>query len=354
MITLPEEYIISKFFQHVHQPKFNRYNGTYQGGCCICNEGGSLGKKRRFYYIPKKDNMFCHNCGWSSKPIKWILQVTGKTFVELIEDVKLYDYSLVSITEPDKPVKVVESATLPTDSINIFDEQQLKYHQDNDIVKQCLKLVKDRKLDTAVNRPKSLYLSLTDKVHKNRLVIPFFNESKKIEFYQTRGFLDRDLKTRPKYISKINAEKTLFNIDQVDSSHDTVYVFEGPINAFFTRNSVAVAGITDKSSSSFTPRQQHQVDTTLKWHNKIWVLDSQWLDNTSLKKTELLLKDDHTVFIWPEKYGTKYKDFNDICMAYNIDEIKPNFIQKNSFKGIEGILRLASIKRFRSDLVGQP
>lgn len=349
MIDIPEEYVVSKFLQYVHQPKFNRYNGTYQGGCCICREGGSLGKKQRFYYIPKKNILFCHNCGWSSKPLKWLLEVTGKTFQEIVEDLKQNNFDTTLPTEELKPL-LVKSETLPTDSINLFDNTQVDFYKSNTVVTKCLELIKTRKLDEAVNRPKKLYISLNDKVHKNRLIIPFINENNIIEFYQTRGFLDKDIKTRPKYISKINAEKTLFNIDQVNNDHDTVYIFEGPINAFFTRNSVAVAGITDKSRTTFTARQQSQIDTILKWYNKIWVLDSQWVDKASLSKTEILLKDGHTVFIWPEKYGKKFKDFNDICMAYGINEIKHNFIQKNSFNGIEGILRLSNLKREMSML----
>jgi len=171
------------------------------------------------------------------------------------------------------------------------------------------------------------------------------DEKDDIAFYQTRGFLEKDLRTKPKYISKINAEKTLFNINQVSSDYDTVFIFEGPVNAFFTKNSVAVAGISDKGNNTFTLRQQAQIDTTLKWYNKIWVLDSQWIDNTSLIKSEILLKDGHSVFIWPEKFGKQFKDFNDICMKCNIDEIPHHFIQKNTFNGIEGVLRLANIKR---------
>ncbi len=345
MINIPEEYTISKFFQYIHQPKFNRYNGTYQGGCCICKEGGSLGKKRRFYYIPKKDNLYCHNCGWSSKPLKWILEVSGKTFLEIVEELKQDDFTTTYPTEDKVSNIIVKTETLPEDCINLFDKSQVLYYSDNIVVQKCIDLIKSRKLDIAVNKPTNMYISLKDKVHKNRLVIPFINELNEIEFYQTRGFLEKDIKTKPKYISKINAEKTLFNINQVSGNFDTVYIFEGPINAFFTHNSIAVAGITDKSNTSFTRRQKAQLESTLKWYKKVWVLDSQWVDKASLNKSEILLKGGSTVFIWPEKYGRQFKDFNDICMNYNINEIKHNFIQKNSFSGIEGILRLSNLKR---------
>ena len=345
MISIPEEYAVSKFFQYAYQPKFNKFNGTYQGGCCICREGGSLGRKRRCYYIPKNDNIFCHNCGWSSKPIKWIKEVSGKTDVEIIEEVKQYIGDQDSIEYSEEETVKIKTDTLPKDSINLNDITQVEYYKDNSIVKSCINIINKRRLNTAVNKPSALYVSLTDRVHKNRLVIPFINENKEIEFYQSRTILENDNRTRPKYISRIGAEKTLFNIDRVDGSYKSVFIFEGPLNAFFTKNSVAVAGITDRGSATFTKRQQQQVDTVLRWYKKIWVLDSQWIDKASLNKTEILLKAGESVFIWPEKFGKRFKDFNDICIACNIDEISHDFIEKNTFEGLEGIFTLANIKK---------
>tara|TARA_R110000851_G_scaffold200413_3_gene351663 strand:- start:527 stop:922 length:396 start_codon:yes stop_codon:yes gene_type:complete len=126
-----------------------------------------------------------------------------------------------------------------------------------------------------------------------------------------------------------------------------VYIFEGPLNAFFTKNSVAVAGITERGRS-FTQRQEEQLNTTLKWYDKAWILDSQWVDQASLVKSEVLLKQGERVFIWPEKFGRRFKDFNDIAIVCKVDEIKPEFIQKNTFDGIEGIVRLSEIKKYRN------
>jgi hypothetical protein len=347
MINLPEDYVISKFFQYNYAPKHNTYNNTYQGGCCICKEGDSFGKKKRCYYIPENNNIFCHNCGWSSTPLTWIREVSGKTIAEIIEEVGdcdikvdiLEEITKSTYTTPPRPTN-----TLPENSINLFDKAQLSYYKDNDIVKQCLQVIRDRMLDVACNRPDSLYVSLTDKVHRNRIIIPFFNEHRDIEFYQTRGVLEKELKTRPKYVSKINAEKTLFNIDKISGDYDSVYIFEGPINAFFVKNSVAVAGITDRGSHMFTKKQQHQIDTTLRLFDKVWVLDSQWIDKASLKKSEILLRNNQNVFIWPENFGKHFKDFNDICILTNRNEINHEFIKKNTFKGLEGVLRLSNIK----------
>jgi hypothetical protein len=52
------------------------------------------------------------------------------------------------------------------------------------------------------------------------------------------------------------------------------------------------------------------------------------------------------VFIWPEAIGQKYKDFNDIAIAAKKDEISWEWIKKNTFKGLEGIVKMTEVKRY--------
>jgi len=345
---LPEEFVIVKFYELGYRPFYNKFTNVYQCACPICKEGKSFKTKRRCYYVPKNDNIYCHNCGYSSKPLKWITSVSGDTDAEVIRELKDYIPSVDVLAEGVTTAPTVVTGTLPDDSINLSDSTQVEYYKSNDVIRATRRLISIRRLNTAVNRPANLYVSLTDKVHKNRLVLPFLNESKDIEFYQTRTVLPRDNKVKPKYLGRVGAEKTLFNINKIDQSSDSVYIFEGPINAFFTKNSVAVAGITERGRS-FTARQQQQLDTTLKLFKRVWILDSQWVDQASLIKTEALLQQGESVFIWPERFGKKFKDYNDIAMFYGIDEIKRHFIQKHTYNGLEGIVKLSAIKRYSSD-----
>ena len=348
MIALPEDYVVIKFYELGYRPIYNKFNNVYQCACPVCREGHSINKKRRCYYVPKNENIYCHNCGWSSKPQKWIKEVSGCSDHDIINELKDYTPDVEDILQTE--VKVNKNTeTLPKDSINLSDKSQLDFYRNDDNVRAALGLIKSRRLDTAVNRPTNLYLSLSDKVHKNRLVIPFVNENHQIEFYQTRTILTRDNRTKPKYLGKVNSEKTLFNIDKVTGDYDTVYIFEGPINAFFTKNSVAVAGITE-NGRSFTARQQQQLDTTLRFYDTVWILDSQWVDKASLVKSEALLKQGEKVFIWPEKFGKRFKDFNDIAIACNLNEIKHEFIQKNTLDGLKGIVKLSEIKQYQSTI----
>ena len=71
-------------------------------------------------------------------------------------------------------------------------------------------------------------------------------------------------------------------------------------------------------------------------------------DKASLVKSEALLQQGESVFIWPEKFGKRFKDFNDIAIACKVDEISHDFCQKNTFKGLEGIVKLTEIKKYQS------
>ena len=143
---------------------------------------------------------------------------------------------------------------------------------------------------------------------------------------------------KPDYISKTNADKSIFGIEKVDDSCDSVFIFEGPFDSFFVNNGIAVAGIT-KRGHSFTPLQEEQLNS-LKSYKKIWCLDSQWKDQTAREKSEALLNAGESVFIWPEKYGTQFKDLNEMCIKYKLNEVSPKFIKDNTFIGMAGVFRL--------------
>ena len=78
------------------------------------------------------------------------------------------------------------------------------------------------------------------------------------------------------------------------------------------------------------------------FHELIFVLDNQWVDNTSKKKTKCLLNAGKKVFIWPSEYK-KFKDLNDICIQYKLDEFPYKFILKNTYSGMTGIVKLGEI-----------
>lgn len=343
-MILPQSYIVQKFYQYAGYPKYKKYNNTYEAGCPICREGKSWQRKRRCYYIVDDDYICCHNCGWAGKPLKWIQDASGLTFKEIVDEASTYDILPIDIGREELVTKkIFETDTLPLDCINLFDPDQLSYFKNNKVVLDALKVINNRRLNSAVNKPDSLWLSLTDKVQKNRIVIPFYDEKGEIVFYQTRAIYNGD-RNIPKYLGKMNGEKSLFNLNKISSDLEYIFIFEGPIDAFFVKNGTAVAGIQEKSDKTFSYLQKEQLKS-FKFHKRIWVLDSQWLDLASLSKTHRLLDNSETVFIWPEKIGKQFKDINDVCMAAKINEVSPQFIIENSHNGLKAKLLMSVINR---------
>jgi hypothetical protein len=342
-VIIPQEYVIQKFYQYAGYPKYKKFTNVYEASCPICREGKSWGKKKRCYFILKDNVICCHNCGWFSNTYNWIKQVSGLTSEEIRKEIKTYDILPVDLlyNEP-KTVVIAQQPTLPLDSINLFDSKQTDYYKDNNTVNDALILIKKRRLDTAINKPKTLWLSLTDNIHKDRIVIPFYDTNNDIIFYQSRA-LYRD-NTKPKYLGKINGERSLYNLNNITPELDCIFIFEGPIDAFFIKNGTAVAGIQEHSNKNFTKLQEEQL-LQFRLYNKIWVLDSQWQDSASYNKTLKLLDSNESVFIWPEQLGRSFKDINDMCIETEKDQIDPDFILANTYNGLKGKLLLTRISR---------
>jgi len=341
VIVIPEQYVVNVLYENIYKISYNKYNKSYNGCCPICKEGNSWGKKKRFYYIPEKELAYCHNCGYSKKALTFITEVTNKSLHEIINEVKEFDIEILPIEEP-KEVKKVIDKSLPEDCINLSDISQIEYYKDNAVVKTALQLIKDRKLDKGINKPKTFYLSLKDVVHKNRLILPFYDENDDIIFYQSRGLTKKDLFERPKYLSKVGAERSLYGMQNINSNLDNVFIFEGPIDSYFVENGLATCGITERSDKMFTSLQKEQINK-LNLYEKVYVLDNQYCDKAALSKSIILADNNEKVFIWPKELK-RFKDFNDICVAGNKDKIRPEFILKNTHSGLKAKLLLTEIK----------
>lgn len=333
-MILQEEYIIGQIYEHARRPKYQKSSRVYNFECPICNEGKSRGKRQRGYYIPAQNTVCCHNCNWKSNPINWIMQVSGKTFKEVASENNEFvgdaDYMVQQREEsPKKPTY----GTLPEDSINLYAENEVKYFEDNPIIKNAIKYCQDRRLYTAVNRPKALYISLKDIIFKNELCFPFFNREEKIDFYQIRTL---DPHNRIKYRGKTNGDKSIFNLNNIDIDYPYIFLFEGPIDCMFVKNGVAIAG------TSLSDLQQ-QILQQFPFHKKIWCLDNQQQDKTSREITQKLIAKNESVFIWPKKLA-HFKDINEVCCHYGVDQFGTKLIIENTVANkIEAIVKGLSV-----------
>jgi len=329
---LPIEFIEQYIYQYVGYVK-KKPNGKLIGGCPICHEGKSWGKKTRFNYNSNREGngktVVCHNCGYRNTSIGFIADVTGMDFKDIYKESQEYDIIPNTLNdynvEYDNNTKNVK--TLPDDSINLFDPLQVNFYKDNKIIKLALDYIKTRKLCDSPNKPKTFYISLKDYIHKNRLIIPYYDNGK-IVWYQSRKLLDDD---SPKYLSKVDSERSLFNIDNIDIDIPYIFIFEGAIDSMFVQNATCVSGITENGDFTLTNLQKEQF-RRFPFHEKIWVLDSPYKDDAARNKTQQLFGNGEKIFKWPEKIGKQFKDFNDIIIQLPKNEITYEFIIGNLMK----------------------
>lgn len=319
-MTIPETYILNKFYTYAGEPEHRRYENVYNAGCPVCKEGNSWGSKKRLYYYPESGSFYCFNCSKSWNALRWICDVSDSSADEIYSEIRENTTSFNITNIINKPVSgnKRELPNLPHDSVNLIDDVQRKFYIKNKEFNKAVEYCEKRRLFTAINRPSSLYLSFTDFYHKNRLCIPFYDRNNKVIFYQTRS-LSGDI---PKYLGKVGYDKSLFGIDKVDPLLDYIFIFEGPIDSMFVKNAVSAAGL------SLNPLQRKQLNE-FPFHKKIWVLDNPLFDKTAKEKIKELSRKGETVFMWSS--DMRFKDFNDLAVSEKLDEIDYNVILNNIF-----------------------
>jgi hypothetical protein len=328
-VELNQEFLIETFYSYCKRPIHKKYQNVFNSECPVCKEGKSTGRSRRLFYFPNKQYFYCHNCSKSWRPFDWVKEITGWTFPEIVKknnekEGVVYTKKVVT---PLKQTKEVVISDLPQNSIELTDPTQVEYFKDNKYVKLALEYCSNRRLGTATNSCKRFYLSLEDKVHKNRLVIPFFDESNKVVCYQTRALTQNQF---PKYLTKFG-EKELFGLSNIDSELPYVFIFEGPIDSMFVKNGLAMASLSP------TERQLQQLNNLIGYE-QIWVFDNDKNNQQTSRKIQKYINEGKKIFIWPKEF-MKFKDFNEVCCSLELDEIPWKFVVKNSAQGQEALIK---------------
>jgi hypothetical protein len=332
-VELNQEFLIETFFSYCKRPLHKKYQNVFNAECPICKEGKSAGRSRRLFYFPHKGYFFCHNCSKSWRPLEWVREVTTMTIPEIIKRNNQKTGEVLQTTNHTKIVEEKDNVVgfvipdLPEGSVDLTDSVQIDFYKNNKYVKLALQYCQTRRLFTATNSCKKFYLALEDKVHKNRLVIPFYGDNNAVICYQTRALTQKQF---PKYLTKFG-EKELFGINNIDSSIPFVFVFEGPIDSMFVKNGVAMASLSP------TERQLQQLNNLIGFE-QIYVFYNDKNNKQTSKKIEKYIKNGKKIFIWPKEFS-RFKDFNEVCCSLELDEIPWKFVVKNTATGPEALIK---------------
>lgn len=224
--------------------------GTMKADCPACDD-----TRGRLYFLWDKNksatNVYCHNCGYARNLKNFVKEFypdsyQEKDFVKIGNRSKLPSatnlYDEVIKRKNKTKINLVKQREHPKDCILLDhlrdDHKAVKYVKSRMIPKKHYSgLYYCQSFKTLANK----YKYDTSKwIDEDRLVIPYWNQDKKLVHIQGRSFLE---KTKQRYITLDCGRNGLkiWGLDRLDRSKP-IYITEGPIDAMFLPNSLALGG----------------------------------------------------------------------------------------------------------------
>ena len=169
-------------------------------------------------------------------------------------------------------------------------------------------------------------------LNEDRLIIPFWNKNKDIIFIQGRSFNPRST-LRYITIKVVDDALKIWGLDNIDTNN-IIYVTEGPIDAMFLPNAIAMGGadISDKKLMKIL-----EVDDPSKI---VFAYDNEPKNDGICKKMEEKIRSGFSIILWNSRIVNQ-KDVNDMVLAgFDINKIKDMV-----FNGIRAKVRFKRWKK---------
>lgn len=315
-------------FKKISENKFNF-------SCPLCGDSKRNPRKARgdIYDHEGKTFFHCHKCG-KSRPFE--------LFLKEIDNTLFYEYLKEKLYNPKKEkVEISQKTTTPPVFYDIETFKDLKSIDDLFDQDICKQYVVNRKI------PEEYYnlLFRCDKFYaftntlipgkfvKNlpydgpRLVIPLFDENKKLI-----GYSGRSLEANPvlRYINIYLREDKpkLYGLDRWNKSNKT-YIVEGPLDSLFLKNCMATMGADMVSVLKDLNKEQF-----------VLVYDNEPRSKTTKAKIKKAIDHGYSVCIWPK--NIEQKDINEMILSGMTEKDIQNIIKDNTFQGLSAGLQLMS------------
>ena len=281
-------------------------------------------KKNDYFYM-------CHNCGASTSFYNFLKQVDPN----LLEAYQLERYKLSANTNSPEPefseLKVQPVFRKSLDLPKISELPEGHFAKD---------YVLGRKIPEAMHS--SLYYAEDFKafvesfdVEKDlkeddkRLIIPFHDKEGNITGFQGRALGESKIR----YITIKLGEDIpgMFGIDKLNLD-EKIYVFEGPIDSMFIKNSVGVA------SSALESAAKHLDKSKI-----VLVFDNEPRNKEIVKLMEHAIDNHFNVIVWPEMIDEK--DVNDMVLqGFDIEDLH-DIMEKNTYVNLRAKMEFVNWKK---------
>ena len=326
-------------------PRFTKKgNDLWNFRCHICGDSQKNKFKARGYLFAQNGEYFyrCHNCS-ASLNFKQFLNSVDPAIADEFAKEKFAEKSGL-ITAPKKPVekdigKFIKPKFIKYTALNTLKKvSQLdpahpvkRYVMSRQIPSTMhFKLFYAPKFKTFVNSliPDKFDIHKEDFVDEPRLIIPFVNQDQQLIGFQGRNFSKDGIR----YITIMldETKPKVYGLESVVLSQK-FYVFEGPIDSMFIKNSIAMAGSSlDKLLDTYKS-------------NAVIVFDNEPRNKEIVRTIEKYITLGYNVVIWPDHI--KQKDINDMVL----DGIKPVdlklIIDNNTCRGLTALARFNEWKK---------
>ena len=270
----------------------------------------------------------CHNCG------------VGKTLSNFLKDQDIFLHDQY-VMEKFKEGRTGKGTTVPNPKFNFTEPKFVKKTTDLEKIS-----------DLNISHPARVYLEQrgikdleyfyycpkfkewTNKQKKTfdtlrqdspRIIIPFKDTQGNLFGYQGRSLAP---KAKLRYITIMldDEHPKIFGLDRINKEQP-IYIVEGPFDATFIKNSVAMAG-SDADIRTFG------------WSNYIWIFDNEPRNREIVNRISKVIDRGDKVVVWPNKI--QEKDINDMHLAGH--DVK-NLIHDNVYQGLEATLKFNTWKK---------
>ena len=299
--------------------------------CPYCGDSQKRKNKARGYLFKIKNDFVykCHNCG------------VGRTLSNFLrdQDTLLHDQYVMEKFKDGKFTG--KHSTVPKPKFNfktpdfVKTDTGLEKISDLNIFHEARKYLEQRgikDLDYFYYCPK--FKEWTNKQKKTfdtlrqdhpRIIIPFRDKEGNLFGYQGRS-LARNAKLRYITIMLDEEQPKIFGLDRIDTKK-SIYITEGPFDATFIKNSVAMAG-SDIDIRSFG------------WSDYIWIFDNEPRNREIVNRISKVIDRGDKVVIWPN--NIQQKDINDMSLGgHDVQKM----VESNVYQKLEAKLKFNNWKK---------
>jgi predicted RNA-binding Zn-ribbon protein involved in translation (DUF1610 family) len=311
--------------------------------CPICGDSQKNKRKARGYFYTEEQRVKfkCQNCGAAMRLFSFLKQVDAplaqQYALESMQEKRLNDPRPApkpDITVFAKPKFISQSVLKDLKKIS---QLSPAHPAKRYVVGRKIPNVWHSRLFYTDEFKKFTNSVLPDKFpdvtrDEGRLIIPLIARDRSLMGYQGRS-LEKDAKIRYITVMLDKAHEKVFNVDQIDFTRP-VYVLEGPIDAMFLPNAVAMAG-ADIAINRVSPNLNND--------NAIFVYDNEPRNKEIVARIEKVLDSGGQVVVWPN--ALEQKDINDMILAGMSEDDVIDMIHEHTYRGLQGKLALSSWRK---------